>query len=281
MNNQNWDDIRYALAVSRHGSLNAAATALGVTHATVLRRVAAFERRHGCMIFQKNPSGYSALPEARAILSAMENVEDAVLSVERAIVGADRSPTGRVRIASTDSLCQLVLPGILNRISALYPGLELSLLSGNNHHDLSRLTADIAVRPSIRLGEDLVGERAGALAFGVYDDGSSYRKWMRLDGALSGSVPARWMAEHVRDEDTTIGADSFLVLQQMAATGVGKAFLPTFIGDADPRLRRAPDMDPEIEVPLWVATLEEIARTPRFAVVQRALVEYLPEALGR
>ena len=41
MNNQNWDDIRYALAVSRHGSLNAAATALGVTHATVLRRVAA------------------------------------------------------------------------------------------------------------------------------------------------------------------------------------------------------------------------------------------------
>lgn len=124
MNNKNWDDIRYALAVSRHGSLNAAATALGVTHATVLRRVAAFERRHGCVIFQKNPSGYSALPEARAILSAMENVEDAVLSVERAIVGADRSPTGRVRIASTDSLCQLVLPGILNRISALYPGLE-------------------------------------------------------------------------------------------------------------------------------------------------------------
>ena len=160
MNNENWDDIRFALAVSKYGSLNAAAAALGVTHATVLRRVAAFEERNSCVIFQKSPSGYSALPEARAVLSAMESVEDAVLSVERALVGANRSPVGHVRIASTDSLCQLVLPQILKEISQLYPGLELTLLSGNSHHDLSRLTADIAVRPSIKLEEGLVGERA-------------------------------------------------------------------------------------------------------------------------
>ncbi|WP_170476489.1 LysR family transcriptional regulator [Ruegeria arenilitoris] len=273
MNSQNWDDIRYALAVNKYGSLNAAATALGVTHATVLRRVAAFEERNGCVIFQKNPSGYSALPEARTILSAMESVEDAVLSVERAIVGANQSPVGQVRIASTDSLCQLVLPKVISDISALYPGLELTLLSGNSHHDLSRLTADIAVRPSVQLGEGLVGERSGTLSFGVYDDGYPNRKWMKLDGALSRSLPAKWLAEHVDADEITTGADSFLVLQQMAAKGVGKTFLPAFIGDADPRLQRTKNVEPKIEVPLWVATLEEIAHTPRFAVVQRALVE--------
>ena len=281
MNNDNWDDIRYALAVSKYGSLNAAASALGVTHATVLRRVAAFEQRNGCTIFQKSPSGYCALPEARAVLSAMEGVEDAVLSVERAIVGANRSPVGRVRIASTDSLCQLVLPQILTEISMLYPGLELTLLSGNSHHDLPRLTADIAVRPSVQLGEGLVGERSGTLSFGVYDDGSPDQKWMRLDGALSRSLPAKWMAEHVNADDMTNGADSFLVLQQMAASGVGKTFLPTFIGDTDARLRRSDDAVPDFEVPLWVATLEEIAHTPRFAVVQRALAGRLPKALAR
>ncbi|WP_210092890.1 LysR family transcriptional regulator [Ruegeria sp. HKCCSP346] len=279
MHNQNWDDLRYALAVRKHGSLNAAAGALGVTHATVLRRVAALEDRFGCVIFQKHPSGYTALPEARAILSAMESVEEAVLSVERAIVGANRSPVGQVRIASTDSLCQLVLPQILTEISRLYPGLELTLLSGNSHHDLSRLTADIAVRPSIKLEEGLVSERAGTLSFGVFDDGSPNRKWMRLDGALSRSLPAKWLAEHVSADDMTNGADSFLVLQQMAASGVGKAFLPSFIGNADPRLHRSSEIDPGIDVPLWVATLDEIARTPRFAIVQRALVERLSIAL--
>lgn len=280
MNNDNWDDIRYVLAVDGYGSLNAAAEALGVTHATVLRRVVAFEQRSGCAIFRKSPSGYSTLPEARTILSAMENVEDAVLSVERAIVGANRSPVGHVRITSTDSLCQMVLPQILNEISKEYPGLELTLLSSNSHRDLSRLTADIAVRPSIKLEDGLVGERSGTLSFGVYDDGSPNRKWMRLDGALSRSLPAKWLAENANTEQTTNGADSFLVLQQMAVSGAGKTFLPELIGDADPRLHRSPGMNPQIEVPLWVATLEEIAQTPRFAVVQRALVERIAKALA-
>lgn len=280
MNSENWDDIRYALAVSKYGSLNAAAAALGVTHVTVLRRVAAFEERSGCVIFRKSPSGCSVLPEARTVLSAMESVEDAVLSVERAIVGTNRSPVGHVRIASTDSLCQLVLPQILNEISRLYPNLELTLLSGNSHHDLSRLTADIAVRPSVQLGEGLVGERSGSLSFGVYDDGSPNHKWMRLDGALGRSLPAKWLAEHVAADDITTGADSFLVLQQMAVSGIGKTLLPAFIGDADPRLRKSDEIDPGIEVPVWVATLEEIAQTPRFAVVQRALVERITIALA-
>ncbi|WP_282121175.1 LysR family transcriptional regulator [Ruegeria atlantica] len=280
MNNENWDDIRYALAVSKYGSLNAAAAALGVTHATVLRRVAAFEERHGCRIFQKNPSGYSVLPEASAVFSAMESVEEAVLSVERAVVGANRSPMGQVRITSTDSLCRIVLPPILYEISQLYPGLKLTLLSGNSHHDLSRLSADIAVRPSIKLGEGLIGQRAGTLSFGVFDDGSPNSKWMRLDGALSRSLPAKWLETNVSADEMTNGADSFLVLQEMAAAGVGKTFLPTFLGDADSRLRKSHDVTPEIEVPLWVATLEEIANTPRFAIVQRALVERLAIVLA-
>lgn len=281
MNNENWDDIRYALAVSKYGSLNAAAAAMGVTHATVLRRVAAFEERNGCVVFQKSSSGYSVLPEASAIFSAMESVEEAVLSVERAVVGANRSPMGHVRITSTDSLCQIVLPRILNEISLLYPGLNLTLLSQNSHHDLSRLTADIAVRPSIKLGEGLIGERAGTLSFGVYDDGSPNRKWMRLDGALSRSLPAKWLAQNVSADEMTNGADSFLVLQQMAASGAGKTFLPSFFGDVDTRLKRSKEVNPKFEVPLWVATLEEISQTPRFAVVQKALVERISEALAK
>ena len=37
----NWDDIRYVIAVADHGSVAAAARALSVNHATVLRRIAA------------------------------------------------------------------------------------------------------------------------------------------------------------------------------------------------------------------------------------------------
>ena len=42
-----WDDLRYVLAVARHGSAGGAARALDVAHATVLRRIQAIEQDFG------------------------------------------------------------------------------------------------------------------------------------------------------------------------------------------------------------------------------------------
>lgn len=281
MNNSNWDDIRYVLAVAEHGSLNAAAAVLGVTHATVMRRIHAFETRYGRPIFEKSQSGYSVLPEAIQIVRALENVSDAVLATERTIAGADQSPSGPVRIASTDSLCQLVLPKIVDRMARRYPGIEVSLLSANVHHDLSRLSADVVVRPTMALGEDLVGQRVGELFFGVYSDGKPDRRWLRLEGALNGSPAAKWMSDHVPFEQTTGGADSFLVLQHLVAAGKGKALLPRIVGDSDDRLCRLEVDCPDKAVPVWAACLKEFSRTPRFALVLRQLAEQLGELLGQ
>ena len=77
--NNDWDDIRFVLAVADTGSLNSAAKQLGVTHATVLRRVARFEQKHGRPIFEHSQSGYTLLNDAEPILQAARNVEEAVL----------------------------------------------------------------------------------------------------------------------------------------------------------------------------------------------------------
>ena len=279
MNSQNWDDLRFVLAVAEHGSLNAAAVGLGVTHATVMRRVAAFETRYGRPVFEKSQSGYRVLPEAGPILRAISDVGEAVLATERTIVGADLSPSGQVRIASTDSLSQLVLPPIVEKIAGLYPKIELSLLSANVHHDLSRLSADIVVRPTAALGDDLTGQQVGYLTFAVYSGSDGAQKWLALEGALGGSIAATWMRDNVPPEDIIGGADSFLVLQHLVAHGFGKALLPRIVGDRDPRIQAAGADVQGIAVPVWVACLKEFARTPRFAIVQRLLVQELSAAL--
>ncbi len=280
MNNQNWDDIRYVLAVAEHGSLNAAATVLGVTHATVMRRVAACEARCERPLFEKSQSGYRVLPEAIPILRAMSNVADAVLATERTIVGADQSPSGPVRIASTDSICQRVLPSIVAMIADRYPRIELSLLSANVHHDLSRLSADIVVRPTVDLGDNLVGQHVGDLAFAAYGDGNPDRKWLKLEGALSGSLAAKWMTDNVPADQMIGGADSFLVVQRLVAEGIGNALLPRLVGDADHRLNRLDVEGADFAVPVWVACLKEFALTPRFALVQKLLANELRQAVG-
>lgn len=275
MNNYSWDDIKFVLAVARAGSLNAAAKMLGVTHATVMRRVASFEDRHGQAIFLKSASGYSVLPEAEKILRAAGNVEDAIYSVERAVHGSDQTLSGTVQIASTDSLCQTVLPGIVQFISQKYPELSLSLLSANTHHDLSRLSADIAIRPTLKLDAGLTGDIVGELEFQLYSSTPDCTEWIGMKGALKRSKAAQWMSSNVPEHRIVHQADSFLVMRELAARGLGKVFLPSFLGDSDPRLEQIGHGLPRLSVPVWVATQEDIARNVRFSVVRQELCREL------
>lgn len=281
MNKMNWDDIRYVLAVSREGSLNSAASKLGVTHATVLRRVAAFEQRYGLRIFEKSQAGYQPLVEAQEIFRAIEAVETAALRLERVTTGTEQSPSGLVRIASTDSLSQIVLPKLVKVITKRFPKISISVLSGNSHHDLTRLSADIVIRPTAKLSEGLVGRRVGQLDFGIYATNATIQNWLTLRGALKRSKPALWMAANLDLKQVTMGADSFIVLKELVALGLGKSFLPTLVADKDERLVRISSDDPKISVPIHVATLEEVAETPRFKLVQDTLVELLSNSIDQ
>lgn len=281
MNKMNWDDIRYVLAVSREGSLNSAASKLGVTHATVLRRVAAFEQRYGLRIFEKSQAGYQPLVEAQEIFRAIEAVETAALRLERVTTGTEQSPSGLVRIASTDSLSQIVLPTLVKVITKRFPKISISVLSGNSHHDLTRLSADIVIRPTAKLSEGLVGRRVGQLDFGIYATNAKMQNWLSLRGALKRSKPALWMAANLDLKQVSVGADSFIVLKELVALGLGKSFLPTLVADKDERLVRISADDPKISVPIHVATLEEVAETPRFKLVQDTLVELLSNSIDQ
>ncbi|MEP4992415.1 MAG: LysR family transcriptional regulator, partial [Paracoccaceae bacterium] len=253
MHRQNWDDLRFVLAVAEAGSVSAAARQLGVNHATVLRRIAAFEDRNGAPLFIKSARGYSIPADRVAVTEMLKSVREAVISVDRALRGTQTLLSGSVRITSTDSLCQVVLPEILSNIQCEHPDLDLSLLSSNSHLDLERLSADITVRPAQKLQDGLIGAMAGVLPFAIYDDGKARQNWLRLSGPLALSLPAQWMDKAVPSAQIVQGGDSFMVLREMAAHGQGKALLPCLVGDSDSRLKRLPDSPTDLSVPIWVA----------------------------
>jgi molybdenum-dependent DNA-binding transcriptional regulator ModE len=58
MQEVDWDDLRFFLAVSERGSISAAARFLNVNHSTVLRRLASLEKRLGARLFDRLPDGY-------------------------------------------------------------------------------------------------------------------------------------------------------------------------------------------------------------------------------
>lgn len=277
MHNLNWDNLRYVLAVADNGSVSAAARNLGVNHATVLRRVAAFEDDFGAAVFDKTATGYRLFPDRIALLEAVRDVESSILSVQRLMRGSKTSLRGVVRIASTDSICLLLLPDISSKLQSEFSELQIEVLSDNGHLDFARMQADIFVRPTPSLPEDMVGDKACDLEFRAYSTLDAPDKWLTLLGPLSGSVAATWLSENVPKEHMSAGSNSFLVLREMARLGMGISILPRFVGEDAPMLIHQVDKMPALKVPIWVGSHADLSDAPRIRTVRKRIVECLKE----
>src|SRR5579863_6599799 len=77
-----WDDLRFFLAVARHGSLSAAAKDLHVAQSTVGRRLASLEASLGVRLLNRTPEGYVPTLAGRDVREHAERLETEALSLE-------------------------------------------------------------------------------------------------------------------------------------------------------------------------------------------------------
>lgn len=280
MHSASWDNLRYVLSVIEAGSVSAAARDLGVNHATVLRRIAAFESQYGGPIFDKNANGYRLMPGKDSLVQAVQEVENSVLTVERLMQGANPLLSGVVRISSTDTISQYLLPGVVNTLKSKSPQLKIELLSNNSHANIAWMEADLIVRPAMTLPEDMIAEIAAHLVFTAFGASEDLDMWLGLKGPLAKSAAANWLSSNIPDEAVGSGSDSFTVLSQMAQNGTGIAILPTFVGRRFPDLRELPDKMPDIAVPIWVGSHQDLRDIPRIRAVKKCVMSHLLTELG-
>ena len=263
MHNDNWDDLRFVLAVAETGSVSAAARTLGVNHATVLRRVAAFEETHGTDIFERSQQGYRLRPDRAHVIEAAREASQAMRRVAH-LLRSDGLGHGEIlRVTSTNTFCTTVLADGAGELEQALSPHRLSLISSNAHLDMARLQADVAVRPAMSVPSDMQGEHAADLGFAVYARDEGEDRWLGLAGALHRSAPARWLAETVPPQEIGNSADSFVALCRMAEARQGAAILPCILGDDTPTLRRVERGFPDMTVPIWVLCHRDLAGAAR------------------
>lgn len=282
--NIKWDDLQFILAVAERGSLSAAARDLGVNHATVLRRVASFEKVYQVKLFERRATGYVLTPESRHVLASLRGIESSVEELERSIKGLGSPFEGPVRITSTDTFCQLLLMRHICRLQEEHPRIEVDLSSTNNRLDLARLDADITIRPAVELSEDLVGKAVCGLAFKVYGAPSylqsnrapehAAHSWLGISDLLSRSPVGAWQEATISDS-IVFRADSFLTLRNAAEAGLGLALLPCFVGDLSDILLPVSQFPVSLNTSVWVATHKDMAGSPRM----HSLMNWFAEAL--
>lgn len=282
-----WDDLRYTLAVARAGSLAGAARALRVNHTTVLRRIAAFERRLGLRLFDRLPTGYVPTAGGEELIAAARSIEEAVTGLERRLAGRDLRLTGSIRVTTTDTLMQALLPAILAEFRARHPGITVEVAVSNLMFNLTRRDADVAIRPAPKPPETLIGRRVATIAFAIYGSRAylatrrsappDQHRWLAPDGSLLDTSVARWMRSALQGGEVVLRADSLLALSQAAQAGLGLAALPCYLGDTTPGLVRVRGPIAQMQTVLWVLTHADLRHTARI----RAFTEFAAAAFAQ
>ncbi|MBB2999256.1 MULTISPECIES: LysR substrate-binding domain-containing protein [Paraburkholderia] len=130
--------------VAQAGSFSAAATASGVTHGAISRRVAAVENWLGVRLFERHGRGIELTPDGQRFVGQVLQAFDII------DVAADqwrtRAVARLVRVSVVSSFAQLWLFDRLAQLEAGANPLKIQLDVGSRHVDIAGGEADLAIR---------------------------------------------------------------------------------------------------------------------------------------
>ncbi len=279
-----WDDLRTFLAIARHGTLSAAARAMGVTQPTMGRRLAAMEARSGARLLQRLPGRYALTPLGEAVLGNAERIEAEALAAERIITGRDVALEGVVRLTTVDTLAARVVTPALAALQEQHPGIIVELVPDTRTLSLSKREADIALRVSRFEGHEVAARRVGQLAMGLYASpacaGRIAAGDVRLVTVLDDQAhlpEAKWLREVWPDAPAAFRSNSREVQLWAAKSGVGVAAIACFRAEQEPGLVRLRSDLPDLVRDVWLGVHVDMRHMPRV----RAVIDAVTQALSQ
>src|SRR5919197_3751731 len=101
------------LTVAQAGSLNAAATQLGVSQQAVSARISAIEAQTGVRLFTRSRTGSSLTPEGTVVAQWASRVLDAAHELDVGLAALRAEQRGRLRVSASLTVAEHLLPGWL------------------------------------------------------------------------------------------------------------------------------------------------------------------------
>lgn len=285
-----WDDFKYLLAVARTGSLTAAAHVLRTSAATVGRRIMILEKRLGARLFDRSQNGYALTESGEAIRQKAEEVEEAVLSLEREAFGRDLRVSGKVRVATAEDIASFIIAPRLTEFRRSHPGIVLEIVSSWDVANLTRREADVAIRTARPNHGDYVIRQIGTWNCAVYVS-KRVACARKLTGdqrrisdveVITWSEESRfrggdWFEKHAAKAPVVFAANSRHVQYAACKAGLGAAILPCIAADDDPDLMRLISAEQVRSVPLWLVAHRDLLRTARVRAVMDFLADIAPK----
>ena len=272
-----WNDLKYFLAVARHGSTIAAGKALRMNQSTVQRRIVELEKRLGRKLMRRTASGYRLTEFGEELRPYAERIEAMILEFERHVNDSGRERSGVIRVTCPEPIVQRMTP-LIERFHARHPKLRVEFVMSDRYLDLSKGEADVAFR-SGDTDDELVGRKIADSVWAVYASRGYVERHGKptsvadlaqhaligFDESMNKHRVAKWLADVAPNAKIVARSNSVLGLMYAVKSGVGIGALPTAIADSEPDLVTVLGPIPELARSWRLLTHPDQRRNPRIA----------------
>ncbi|MCW2235972.1 LysR family transcriptional regulator [Azospirillum canadense] len=267
-----WDDLRVFLELARVGSLSAAARALGLSHATVGRRIAALEATLGRPLVDRRPDGYGLTVDGEAVRALAEGMDERALAILRRAGGGEEL-AGTVRLTMTQALADRFLVPRLARLRARHPALDLEVIADNRSLSLARREADLAIRLARPQSGELFARRLATVGYALHAAPGAPDVLVGFDEALADLPEAAWLARHAGGRRIAFRSNSVQAQLAAAKGGFGAALLPCWLAAEEAGLEQLPTTAPPLVREAWLVVHRDRKDVPRV----RAVIDHIVE----
>lgn len=266
-----WDDYAYFNAIARSGGLQRAADELGVSAATLSRRMRAFEVRIGRRLFRHGAEGYALTPDGAALLAQTDRMNDVARDIGR---WTDRSEGPVCVRISAGTWTALDLARHVGRYWDAGAIWLPEFVSSEAALDIARREIDIGIRGARPTQAWLAGQPVARIQFAAYARDPDVQGWIGPAHGAPDIASNRWvLREHGHNIVTK--ANSSLLKAEMARAGIGRIALPTFIGDHMEGLMRVSGVIDELGSTQWLISHQDGRHEPAVRAALNALADYM------
>jgi len=266
-----WNDLAYFAAIARSGSLSRAAEELGVSAATLSRRMKAFEAGLERRLFHHGAEGYTLTAEGWELAEKTAGMADAARQI--ANWQDARQGPACVRIsAGTWTALDLAeqLPEFWSPDAQWLP----EFIYCDQDMDIARREIDIGIRNRRPEQPWLALQQIGWVTYAVYAADPGVTGWIGPSWGAVVTPSMRWV-EACHGAEIVTKANSPHIACALARAGIGRVVLPTFIGTRQKGLAQMSDPIPELRSAQWLVSHHDARHEPPIRAALESIAGYL------
>ncbi|MEM7746840.1 MAG: LysR family transcriptional regulator [Pseudomonadota bacterium] len=287
-----WDEMRTAYQVAKLGTITAAAEALGVHRATVIRQVDRLEAELGAKLFLRHSGGYTPTEVGQDLLQVAATTDEQFNELAGRLRGQAQVLKGELVVTSAEFFVPIVThalrpllrnnPNLKIRYRATRELLKLEF--GDAHLAIRTGSKpnkpDFVVQPFLKISSGLYAHADYVDQYGKPRSPADFSDHYFVCGEPDGLRPQflDWLPQTVPKERIALASNSVNVQFSAIESGLGIGFFPTIYAAQKTNLVEVMPPREEWEVDAWLVTHVDLHRSDKvqtcLSSLKRALVDY-------